>query len=329
MALKKILWAIEAFEPDRLLNRNTAHILSAIVQKTGAIIEPVYLLNIRHLEYSQEVARAWLPQLKRTAYSAMQKILSDVEPIVKTLEPRILVGSSGSVMGSSELLSNDAISHDADLIAVGTHGRTGVRRFLLGSFAESFLRSSWVSVLVTGYQIFRPPALSQILFPTPLNAASRQAFREAVKVAQALNASLVVFHCSTHSVEPLLQSGVSLLGGTWLPLYPYLGHERNQVLRRASVWKRWAKAKNIPVDFIIQARGEPIATSILQFAHEKKPELLIIESQSGPLSSVVVGSITREVIRHAPCAVWVLRPCLGGEKELGAPLEMKRSIRFK
>ncbi len=40
-----------------------------------------------------------------------------------------------------------AKKHDVDLIALSTHGRTGLRRFALGSIAESVLRHSPIPVL--------------------------------------------------------------------------------------------------------------------------------------------------------------------------------------
>ncbi len=41
-----------------------------------------------------------------------------------------------------------ASEREADLIVVGTHGRTGVRRLLLGSVAEAIVRQAGCSVLV-------------------------------------------------------------------------------------------------------------------------------------------------------------------------------------
>lgn len=41
-----------------------------------------------------------------------------------------------------------AAKHDVDLMVLSTHGRTGVRRLMLGSVAESILRHSSVPVLV-------------------------------------------------------------------------------------------------------------------------------------------------------------------------------------
>lgn len=46
------------------------------------------------------------------------------------------------------VLARVADEYEADLIAIGTHGRQGVKRLLLGSVAEALLRSSSVPVLV-------------------------------------------------------------------------------------------------------------------------------------------------------------------------------------
>jgi len=41
-----------------------------------------------------------------------------------------------------------AVKHDVDLIVIGTHGRTGVSRLLIGSVAEKVVRHSSCPVLV-------------------------------------------------------------------------------------------------------------------------------------------------------------------------------------
>ncbi|MEF8776387.1 MAG: universal stress protein [Haloarculaceae archaeon] len=46
-----------------------------------------------------------------------------------------------------EAILRYARAHDADLVVMGTHGRTGVERFLLGSVTETLLRLSDVPVL--------------------------------------------------------------------------------------------------------------------------------------------------------------------------------------
>ena len=39
--------------------------------------------------------------------------------------------------------------HEVDLVAMSTHGRSGMKRFILGSIADKVLRSSPVPVLLT------------------------------------------------------------------------------------------------------------------------------------------------------------------------------------
>lgn len=47
----------------------------------------------------------------------------------------------------AERVAHYAQEHNCDLIALSTHGRTGFRRFVLGSVAESILRHAHVPVL--------------------------------------------------------------------------------------------------------------------------------------------------------------------------------------
>jgi nucleotide-binding universal stress UspA family protein len=48
----------------------------------------------------------------------------------------------------SERIVDDAVKWEADLIVMGTHGRRGLNRLLLGSVAEAVTRTSSISVLL-------------------------------------------------------------------------------------------------------------------------------------------------------------------------------------
>ncbi len=88
---------------------------------TGAIVEEFETAGERIVDDVAEQARA-----------------ADVEPVTTAV-----------VRGTPhrEILAY-ADAHDVDLLVVGTHGRAGIERFLLGSVTEKVVRLSEVPVLV-------------------------------------------------------------------------------------------------------------------------------------------------------------------------------------
>ncbi len=49
---------------------------------------------------------------------------------------------------TSSVIDNDALSWKANLIVIGTHGRSGIGRLLMGSVAENVVRGASVPVLL-------------------------------------------------------------------------------------------------------------------------------------------------------------------------------------
>jgi nucleotide-binding universal stress UspA family protein len=80
-----------------------------------------------------------------------------------------------------------------DLIVIGTHGRRGVPRFLLGSVAEKVVRRSPVPVLTVGSET-RVASFKKILVPVDTGPASDAAVEQAVVLAGALGAGVTVLH---------------------------------------------------------------------------------------------------------------------------------------
>lgn len=78
----------------------------------------------------------------------------------------------------------------ADLIAMGTHGRTGINRVMLGSVAERVLRQSRVPVLTVRGEAGRAPRVRTILCPVNGSAAAEEALRVARRVAACTGAGV-------------------------------------------------------------------------------------------------------------------------------------------
>jgi Universal stress protein family len=78
-----------------------------------------------------------------------------------------------------EEMSDAVNSQQIDLIAMGTHGRTGTLRLLMGSVAQRVFRHSRVPVLLVGPRVDSNSCdakIERVLFPTDFTSASRYAF---------------------------------------------------------------------------------------------------------------------------------------------------------
>jgi len=103
-----------------------------------------------------------------------------------------------------------AADRDADCLVMGTHGRTGLDRFVLGSVAERTLRESPVPVVTVHEDTVVDDELDAILVPTDGSDCSEAAAAHAVDLATATGAALHVVHVVDVGVLPTDGSGAVL-----------------------------------------------------------------------------------------------------------------------
>ncbi len=96
------------------------------------------------------------------------------------------------------VLQNTIKSTGADMVVLGTHGRTGAQKFLLGSVAEEVFRRSPIPVLTIGPQVSRGVHsgghFRRILFATDFTPEAAAAAPYAISLAQENQARLLLVH---------------------------------------------------------------------------------------------------------------------------------------
>lgn len=194
-------------------------------------------------------------------------------------------------------LVNAADDTGAALVVVGTHGRTGVRRFLLGSVAEKVVRRCHADVLVA-----RPGAhrgFRRILVPTDFSRPSERALEIALGLADD-GAEIDVVH---YWQLPAPISSHYIPMGVQGDAFGRISRELEDAARKrgAEVVARHRTAR-VGIDLDI-ARGTP-ASSIVDRAGGY--DLIAIGRRGmSTLERWLVGSVTDKVVRHAPCSVLV------------------------
>jgi nucleotide-binding universal stress UspA family protein len=94
-----------------------------------------------------------LPKTVETHGQALERARTEREGVLirlardsmKGLEPRVHVISDGD---AADTIAKYGLEIGADIVAVGTHGRSGLSRALMGSVAEQVIRRSELPVLV-------------------------------------------------------------------------------------------------------------------------------------------------------------------------------------
>lgn len=191
----------------------------------------------------------------------------------------------------------------ADLIVMGTHGRSGFDRFLLGSVTERLLRLATVPVMTVPPRLKRSESVRYraILCPIDFSDESTNALRYALSLAQEADARLTLLHVVEGFLdEPDEQDFRDL---NILDYYEQLAKRASERLAaavpdEARVWSR-------PTEQVVKGKAYQ---QILRIAEEGNYDLIVMGVRGrGALNRFVFGSTTDHVIRQAHCPVLTIR----------------------
>jgi nucleotide-binding universal stress UspA family protein len=188
----------------------------------------------------------------------------------------------------------------ADLVVVGSHGRGGIARALLGSVAERVVRHAHVSVLVA-----RPvKKTGLVLAATDLSEASLPVVEAAARAAERRNARLVVMTAVDWS-----QAAWSAVAGAPFGATPVLPPADVQAQVRAAMseaMKRELERARANGDVEV-VEGFPDSAIPAQ-AEELGAELVVVGTHGRTgLARLALGSVAEHVVRSAGCSVLVVR----------------------
>lgn len=172
-----------------------------------------YALSIAH-KYGSRIFAAHVlappplgnfPTIEVQALAA--QALREAHEYVKALAPRLEGVPHEALLKKGEIwdeLSAIANEKNIDLIVLGTHGRSGVSKFLIGSVAERIFRQSKCPVLTVGPNVSGEPGciadIHTILCPVDFTAESLAAFPYAISLAQENQARLYLMNVTPSPV---------------------------------------------------------------------------------------------------------------------------------
>lgn len=200
----------------------------------------------------------------------------------------------------------------ADLLTLGTHGRSGFDRLVLGSVTEKVLRKANVPVLtVPAHAPDAVPAASvvfkQILCLIDFSDSSMHALNYAMSLAQEADARLTVLHVMVYDLgieAPEMYETV--LADRRLSVTDYRSRCEAYSLERLKAAVPDTVRAYCTVETLV-ATGKPYR-EILRVAAEQQADLIVMGVQGrGAADVMVFGSTTQHVVRQATCPVLTIR----------------------
>ncbi len=262
---------------------------AAALKAAGGLAEilgaELAVLHARRIEapiyFTVAQTKALKEQLRRSDRAAWKY----TEKFVNRHLPPELVDSIKVIEGDAVDAVLKALQKSkADLVVMGTHGRTGLTRIRLGSVAESVLRQTKKPIVTVGPQALksgRVGKIQNVFCPVDYSELSHRALEWASEIAEKAGARLTVGHVQTD------------------------GSSASEAERARQVL-----CGSIPTDMRgrcsieeVVRQGRP-AEQIVREAEKLKADLVVLGARPRhDLGSLLFGSTTETVIRSATCPV--------------------------
>ena len=287
--LKNLLYVTDFSEPSE----SALPFAIALGRRYGATVHALHVLTPNPFAAgSFALTGVAFEAEAETALAAMQKLESQLAG----LQHRTVLERAVDVWAGVEQATQECA---ADLVVLGTHGRTGAQRFLLGSVAEQIFRRSCCPVLTVGPAVrtsaHRGGRFHRILFATDYTAASVAAAPYAVSMAESNEARLVLLH-----VAP--------------PIEPARTERKTELSVAEMIQKLYDTVPpeaqlSIPPEVAIEY-GAP-AEKIIDAAAQRSADLIVLGVRGAqghlPSATHVERATAHEVVAHAPCPVLTVR----------------------
>ena len=199
---------------------------------------------------------------------------------------------------------DQAVSTKADLIVMGTHGRRGFKRLLLGSVTEAILREAPCPVLTVPPQarsgVSEAVTFKRILCPIDFSPSALQALGFGLDLARQADGRVTLLHV----VEWLTEEEPRASAHFNVPEYRrFMVEDAQERLRSlvAEESRTWVEID----DVVVFGRAY---REILRAADTKPADLIVMGAQGrGGIGLALFGSTTQQIVRGSMCPVLTVR----------------------
>ena len=279
----------------------------------------LHLLHVVHEAntdlYGLGDAEAHIDRLREEAESAAQARLAELAPDVsaRAVHTAVVPHPRGDVADAID----EYVSHFAiDLVVMGTHGRRGLERYVLGSVTNRVVRRRVAPVLTV-----REPgeeadakgetvAYDRVLAPIDFSDHSKTALRLSKEVTSQYEGTQHLLFVAEQRVVPTF-SDTGIPGVGVVEMDSEIVANAEQALHELN-----ASVGGPEVSTACHVDEGDVAQIIVEFAEAREADLIVMATRGlTGIDRFVLGSNTERVVRTAPCPVLTVPTLSGTETE--------------
>ncbi len=192
-----------------------------------------------------------------------------------------------------------AEDHDVDLIVMGTHGRKGIKKWMLGSVTQEIIRHARCPVFTVNPDTVGDEGLDvkRLLVPVDFSEHAEPLVRYAKSLAAAYDAGMDLLHVIAHVNLPLVY-GVEAI---------YPGAEEVMDRSRSALLHLAQNAEGPDVDVNVVVQGGDPAHQILTYAERHDMDLIVLCTHGFTgVERLLLGSVAEKVVRAAAHPVFTI-----------------------
>lgn len=277
----------------------------ALARETGAEVSVLHVFTFAPVAHSVAVGASIPMEPMRLDPSSRAAVTGDMATFIDEVD-------TSGINLSTTLFEGDAVTRildratdwNADVIVMGTHGRSGFERLLLGSVAEKVLRKAPCPVLTVPPRVVSAThglSFARILCPIDFSPASLRALDYAASLAAVHGPGIIALN-----VVELFAEGGGTRDELALDTPDFRAELRRTALARLHEAVPDAIRSRCPVaETVTMGKGWK---EILRVAVEEEADVIVMGVAGRSAADLLLfGSTTQHVVRQAACPVLTIR----------------------
>jgi nucleotide-binding universal stress UspA family protein len=303
MNLERILVPVD-FSPT---SREALALAGSLARRAGGRLT---LLHVGATP-TYSMTQAWSPSMHMPIQELQERMKRESQALVERwLQSDVPPGVEARTILREGFPPEEIVAeaNDHDLVVIGTHGRTGADRVVLGSVAERVVRHCKVPVLVApgaarepGRRVDTP--FENVLVAVDFSDSSIRALRAGIAMARTSGAKITLLHVGISEAIMISQIWMDAVSPAMVELHDRMAREAQRQLDRVM-------QDEVPEPLRGQAllREGIAAPTIVQQVTLGSYDLVVMGTHGHTgMQRVILGSAAERVLRLSPVPVLVVR----------------------